>query len=122
MAFQKGQSGNPGGMPGGMANRVLRAKAALDGLGLRAVERLGELIESPDEKVALGAVTQVLARIAPVPKQSLSAIAAAAAGGAAGAHLASVLAKAKARAGDDAKVIDATATPLIGVQHNQSNQ
>lgn len=42
----------------------------IEGLGQAAVERLGQLLQSDNETVALGAAKEVLARVAPIPKQA----------------------------------------------------
>lgn len=57
-SFAKGQSGNPGG------RRKVPAEVyvAMGALTMPAVLRLGELIQSGDEKVALGAVKEALER------------------------------------------------------------
>ena len=64
MAWQKGQSGNPGGLN----TRQARVRNMIEGLSMRAVERLGALVQSENESVALGAIKEVLGRVAPVPK------------------------------------------------------
>ena len=67
MRYQKGQSGNPGGRPkvDPGVREALRAKTP------RAVERLGELLESEDEEVALKAAIHVLDRNLGKPMQSV---------------------------------------------------
>jgi hypothetical protein len=65
--FKKGQSGNPGG-------RVKvdpDVKEALKAACPRAAERLVELMESPDEAVAMKAAATILDRVHGKPAQSL---------------------------------------------------
>lgn len=64
MAWQKGQSGNPSGLT------VLQARTRrmVEGLGPKAVLRLEQLMSSENEGVALGAAKEILARVAPPPK------------------------------------------------------
>ena len=63
--WQPGQSGNPSGH-GGEYGEVLRLARSLS---LRAVERLGELLESPDERVAVIACNAILDRAHGKPRQ-----------------------------------------------------
>ena len=62
--FRPGQSGNPGGRP--KSNEHVRNIARSN--SVRAVERLIELIESDDERVALTAAKEVLDRAFGKPK------------------------------------------------------
>lgn len=56
--FKPGQSGNPGGRP-----KIDPAvKEALAALTVPAVQKLAELLKSDNEKIALGAVCEVLDR------------------------------------------------------------
>ncbi len=66
MTWEKGKSGNPGGL----TLRQSRTKRLSEGLGPVAVARLEQLLRSDNETVALGAAKEVLARVAPIPKQA----------------------------------------------------
>lgn len=67
--FQKGVSGNPGGLPA-MAPEV---KEALEGASERAAQRLVELVDSDDPRVALMASNAILDRLYGKPAQTLDA-------------------------------------------------
>ena len=67
MPFKKGE--RPPN-PGGLTVRQMRTRRMIEGLGQAAVERLGQLLRSDNESVALGAAKEVLARVAPIPKQA----------------------------------------------------
>jgi hypothetical protein len=67
--WQKGQSGNPGGRPK-MPDDV---KEALEGGSLRAAQRLVQLVDSPDERIALMASETVLSRLYGKPTQQVDA-------------------------------------------------
>ena len=58
MVFVKGKSGNPGGKSTSEAAALLRIK----GLTFRAIERMGKLMESDNEAVALNAAKDILDR------------------------------------------------------------
>ena len=66
MPFEKGKPGNPGGLN----LKQARTKRMIEGLGPVAVARLEQLLRSDNETVALGAAKEVLARVAPIPKQA----------------------------------------------------
>ena len=66
MPFEKGKPGNPGGLN----LKQARTKRMIEGLGPVAVQRLEQLLRSDNESVALGAAKEVLARVAPIPKQA----------------------------------------------------
>ncbi len=66
MLFEKGKPGNPGGLN----LKQARTKRMIEGLGPVAVTRLEQLLRSDNETVALGAAKEVLARVAPIPKQA----------------------------------------------------
>ena len=66
MPWKKGESGNPNGL----TVRQARTKRMIEGLGPVAVTRLEQLLRSDNETVALGAAKEVLARVAPIPKQA----------------------------------------------------
>jgi hypothetical protein len=66
--FQKGVSGNPGGRKP-IAPEV---KDALRELNPRAIERLRELLESGDERVAMAALKEVLDRNLGKPPQTMA--------------------------------------------------
>jgi hypothetical protein len=108
----------PGGSPnaGGLTRQQQRVVRMLEDMTPHAAKRLRELINSQDEAIALGAVKEWLHRVAPPPpKQPSVAVAVAVNNG--DAHLAALLARARARmaegpallspeAGQGAKVID----------------
>ena len=58
MQFQKGQSGNPGGR----AKSEQAALQRIKGLTVRAIDKLGSLMQSDNEQVALAAVKDILDR------------------------------------------------------------
>lgn len=64
MTWQKGQSGNPAGLT------VLQARTRrmIEGLSIRAVERIEKLMQSDNEAIALAASKEILARVVPIPK------------------------------------------------------
>jgi hypothetical protein len=62
--WKPGQSGNPSGQSGEYGEVVRLARA----LSVRAIERLGELIESADERVAVVAANAVLDRALGKPR------------------------------------------------------
>lgn len=66
MPFKKGQSGNPGGIN----IREARVRRIVENLGPVAAQRLGQLLQSDNESIALGAAKEILARVAPIPKQA----------------------------------------------------
>ena len=65
--WRPGQSGNPGGHSGLYGEAVKLAR----GLSLRAVQRLGELMESEDERISLVACTSLLDRAFGKPKPAV---------------------------------------------------
>ena len=67
--WKPGQSGNPGGRPK-MPDDV---KDALEGGSLRAAQRLVQLVDSPDERIALMASETVLSRLYGKPAQQIDA-------------------------------------------------
>lgn len=67
--FQKGVSGNPGGRPA-MAPEV---REALEGASERAAQRLVELVDSDDPRVALMASNAILDRLYGKPAQTVDA-------------------------------------------------
>jgi hypothetical protein len=67
--FAKGVSGNPGGRPA-MAPEV---KEALEGASVRAAQRLVELVDSEDPRVALLASNAILDRLCGKPAQTVDA-------------------------------------------------
>jgi hypothetical protein len=77
-----------------------KARAAVIELAPEAVAELQRQLADPDAKIRQGAVRLILDRAFPAPRDGASAgdIAAAAAGGAAGAHMAALLEKARHRA------------------------
>ena len=91
----------PGGSPnaGGLTRQQQRVMRALEDMTPKAAKRLAELIDSPDEAIALGAVKEWLSRMAPPPPKSAPAVNVALLGGG-GAHLAALLSKAQARLGE----------------------
>ena len=93
----------PGQSPnaGGLTRAQQRVARMLEDMTPKAAKRLGELIESQDEAIALGAVREWLTRMAPPPPKSAPAVNVALLSGG-GAHLAALVSKAQARisAGD----------------------
>jgi predicted Zn-dependent protease len=65
--WRPGQSGNPGGHSGLYGEAVKLAR----GLSLRAVQRLGELMESEDERVSVVACNSLLDRAFGKPKPAV---------------------------------------------------
>jgi hypothetical protein len=65
MPWKKGQSGNPAGVDA----RQARMRRMLGDLTPRAINRLGALLDSEDEAVALAAVKEVLDRAWGRPRQ-----------------------------------------------------
>jgi hypothetical protein len=65
MPWKKGQSGNPAGVDA----RQARMRRMLEDLTPRAINRLGALLDSEDEAVALAAVKEVLDRAWGRPRQ-----------------------------------------------------
>ncbi|MFO1160077.1 MAG: hypothetical protein U1E60_14640 [Reyranellaceae bacterium] len=59
--FAKGMQNNPGGL----SKRQSSVLKMLDGLTPRAVEVIGELLESPDEGIRLKAAAEIIKRVAP---------------------------------------------------------
>lgn len=91
----------PGGSPnaGGLTRAQQRVMRMLEDMTPKAAKRLGELIDSQDEAIALGAVKEWLSRMAPPPpKQAPPSVNVALLNG--GPHLAALLAKAQARAAE----------------------
>jgi hypothetical protein len=64
--WQKGHSANAGGL----TRSQKRIERMLEGLDEEAVNRLRELMHSPDESIALGAVKEYLHRVAPPPPKA----------------------------------------------------
>jgi hypothetical protein len=62
--WRPGQSGNPGGHSGLYGEAVKLAR----GLSVRAVQRLGELVESADERVSVVACNSILNRAFGTPR------------------------------------------------------
>lgn len=67
MAFQKGQSGNPGGRP----KECAEVKALAREFGAEAIAKLAELMRGEDPRVAAAACTALLDRAYGKPSQSL---------------------------------------------------
>ena len=67
MPFEKGKA-PPN--PGGLTVRQMRTRRIIEGLGQNAAQRLGQLLQSDNESIALGAAKEILARVAPIPKQA----------------------------------------------------
>lgn len=65
--FAKGQSGNPGGRP----KVPPEVKELLESKTLYALQRLVELLDSPDEKVRMAAAVAILDRRLGKPSQSV---------------------------------------------------
>jgi hypothetical protein len=61
--------------PGGLSAQQKRVRAQLEGMNDEAVARLRELIHSPNENVALGAVKELLTRTQPAPPKAAPNIA-----------------------------------------------
>lgn len=68
MAFQKGQSGNPGGRPKEDAEIKALARAA----GPEAIEKLLELLRGDDRRTALAAAQALLDRGYGKPAQAIT--------------------------------------------------
>ena len=68
MVFVKGKSGNPGGRATSEAAALHRIK----GLTFRAIERMGKLMESDNETVALNAAKDILDRGLGKAKQNVA--------------------------------------------------
>ena len=64
MPWKPGESGNPGGLN----VRQQRVRNMIEGLSIRAVERIEQLMRSDNEAVALAASKEILARVVPIPK------------------------------------------------------
>jgi hypothetical protein len=64
MPFQKGNPGNPGGF----SRAQIKTRKMIEGLSMKAVRRIDQLIDSTDEQVALAASKLIVDRVAPVPK------------------------------------------------------
>lgn len=108
--------GGPSPNAGGLTRSQQRVMRMLEDMTPAAAKRLGELIASPDEAIALGAVKEWLHRVAPPPpKHQPVAVSVALGGGLdAAAHLAVLRAKVEARRA----VAAATATdvsPLVAL-------
>ena len=67
MKFEKGKSGNPGGRP--KENSEVRAAARLH--GMTAIDKLVELINSDDQRIAVAASQAILDRGFGKPSQSM---------------------------------------------------
>jgi hypothetical protein len=67
MAFQKGQSGNPGGRP----KECAEVKALAREYGPEAIAKLAELMRGDDPRVAVASATALLDRAYGKPSQSL---------------------------------------------------
>jgi carboxylesterase type B len=68
MVFVKGKSGNPGGKSTSEAAALQRIK----GLTFRAIDRMGKLMESDNEAVALNAAKDILDRGLGKAKQNVA--------------------------------------------------
>lgn len=68
MAFQKGQSGNPGGRPKALADIVALARSHAPNAFFRVVQ----LVEADDPRVALAAAQEVLNRAYGKPAQAMT--------------------------------------------------
>ncbi len=67
MKFQKGKSGNPGGRP--KENTEVRAAARLHGMA--AIDKLVELMNDDDKRIAVTAAQAILDRGFGKPSQSM---------------------------------------------------
>lgn len=87
----------PGKSPnaGGLTRAQQRVVRMLEDMTPKAAKRLGELIDSPDEAIALGAVKEWLNRVAPPPKSAPAVNVAVVNAGSA--HLAALMSKAQSR-------------------------
>ena len=111
MTWQPGVSGNPSGL----TVRQQRTISIIQGLGPTSAIRLGKLVESDNEQVALGAIKEVLSRIAPIPKAPINV----SVEHGPSAHLAALLATAAAtRDRLSAPTIDSQAVEIIDVPTN----
>lgn len=68
MAFQPGQSGNPGGRP----KETAEIKAAARLHGKKAIEKLAALLDSPDDRTVIAASQALLDRGYGKPAQAIT--------------------------------------------------
>jgi hypothetical protein len=68
MAFQPGQSGNPGGRP----KENAEVKALARAHGRKAIEKLALLLDSADERIQIGAAQALLDRGFGKPAQAIT--------------------------------------------------
>lgn len=110
--------GGPSPNPGGLSRRQMTVIRLLEGLTPKATRALGDLLDDPDAQVRLGAIKEILNRVAPA---KAPAVAVNVAVSSAESHLAAIAAKAQARiqqraeqatAADDAAPVSATIVAL----------
>jgi hypothetical protein len=104
--------GGPSPNPGGLSRRQRTVVRLLEGLTPKAVRTLAALMDDPDAQVRLGAVKEVINRVAPAPPKA-AAVAVNIAMNPSTAHLATLAAAAErrlaaSRAADDATPVTAT--------------
>lgn len=115
MPFEKGKPGNPGGLN----LKQARTKRMIEGLGPVAVTRLEQLLRSDNETVALGAAKEVLARVAPIPKQAKIDVNVE---HGPNAHLAALIALARKSPVSSHALPNETATPLLDITPKLGNE
>lgn len=106
--------GGPSPNPGGLSRRQMTVMRLIEGLTPKAVRALGDLMDDPDAHVRLGAIKEILNRVAPPPKAP--AVAVNVAVNSAEAHLAAIAAMAQkrvaARAAAEANAAGVDAVPV----------
>jgi hypothetical protein len=110
MVWAKGQSGNPGGITAARRAVVSVEAEAMAAAAPNVRAKLLSLIDSPDDKVALGALKLWLDRFMPVPKGAASDDEKDTEGAGALAHFAAL------RKRRDARLVSADSATTVDVQ------